>query len=154
MSNARFYAAVAIAGVALALAIRANVRGGSASPGSGSACIDEVARTRTEELTRAIAQRDQVIAQLSRAAMVASVPGGASASQGSPPAPPPALPGSSAIRRYAHLETSNPAVTVVQKDDGTYDIRTTDPALVGQTIIVTAVTATGEEDKMMIKIPE
>ena len=151
MSNARFYAAVAIAGVALALAIRANVRDGSASPGVGSACVDEVARARTEELTRAVAQRDQVIAQLTRAA-TAPVPVGSS--QLPAPSPPPALPGSSAIRRYAHLETSNPAVTVVQKDDGTYDIRTTDPALVGQTIIVTAVTATGEEDKMMIRIPE
>jgi hypothetical protein len=42
---------------------------------------------------------------------------------------------------------------VTQKDDGTYDIRTTDPALSGTTMQITAVTATGDEDTLFIRIP-
>ena len=47
----------------------------------------------------------------------------------------------------------NPAVTVTQKADGTYDIRTTDPKLSGTSMVIKAVTSSGEEDTLVIQVP-
>jgi hypothetical protein len=161
--NMKLNAALVIAGAALALSIYATVR---APDGAGPhACIDREARDQTDKLRKALAERDALIARLTRAATgpagtpaaaaaAADMPAGsrlppspssASGSSSSPPRPGP--------KRFTHFEVPNPAVTVMQKDDGTYEIRTTDPALSGTTMQITAVTATGDEDTLFIRIP-
>jgi hypothetical protein len=47
----------------------------------------------------------------------------------------------------------NPAVTVTQKPNGTYDIRTTDPKLSGTSLAIKAVTSSGDEDTLVIQVP-
>jgi len=148
--NWKGYAAPAIACVALAVSIYAAVRGrGEAPPATGpNACVDQEARDQTDKLRRLLAERDARLDRLARAA-------GAPSSSPTPAEPSPASsttpdPGP---RRYTHFESPNPAVTVTQKEDGTYDIRTTDPALSGSILQITAVTGSGEEDKLFIRIP-
>lgn len=149
-NNPKVHAALAIACIALALAIYTVVRGPSDAKATGSnACIDREARDQTDKLRRALAERDALVAQLARAA---NAPGSTSTavepSQRPSPLPDP-IP-----RRYARFETPNPAVSVTQKDDGTYDIRTTDPTLAGSVMQITAVTQSGDEDKLLIRIPQ
>ncbi|MGH2901763.1 MAG: hypothetical protein ACRDMZ_24020 [Solirubrobacteraceae bacterium] len=47
----------------------------------------------------------------------------------------------------------NPAVTVTQKPNGTYDIRTTDRKLSGTSLAIKAVTASGDQDTLIIQVP-
>jgi hypothetical protein len=131
--------------------------------GAGAhACIDREAREQTDKLRKALADRDALIARLTRAATApAGVPGVAAAQAAGdmpagsrlPPPPSSASPPRRGPKRFTHFEVPNPAVTVTQKDDGTYEIRTTDPALSGTTMQVTAVTATGDEDTLFIRVP-
>ena len=157
--NTKLNAALVIAGAALALSIYTEVRavhgpGGEAS--GAHACVDREARDRADRLVKMLAQRDALVTQLARAASApASGPAGASGEPptndgASPRRPPPAHP---QPKRYTHFEVPNPAVTVTQKDDATYDIRTTDPKLSGTTMQITAVTQSGEEDTLFIRIP-
>jgi hypothetical protein len=146
----KVYAALAIACLALALSIHTAVRGRSEGKPTGpSACIDQEARDQTDQLRRAVVQRDALVAQLARAA---NAPAGTPTAP--EPSPRPAPPSEPGPRRYAHFEVSNPAVSVTQKDDGSYDIHTTDPSLAGSVLQVTAVTQSGEEDKLLIRIPQ
>ena len=147
--NPKLYAALVIACLALALSIHTAVRGLSeARPTGGSACIDQEARGQLDQLRRALLQRDAVVTQLARGANAGANPSGAAE-----PPPQPVAPPEQGPRRYVHFEIPNPAVSVTQKDDGTYDIRTTDPALAGSILQVTAVTASGQEDKILMRIP-
>jgi len=147
--NPKLYAALVIACLALALSIHTALRGPSeAKPTGASACIDQEARGQLDQLRRAVVERDAVVAQLARAG---NAPG--SASTAAEPSPPRATPPEPGPRRYVHFEIPNPAVSVTQKDDGTYDIRTTDPALAGSIIQVTAVSPSGQEDKLLMRIP-
>jgi hypothetical protein len=147
--NLKVYAALAIACLALALSIHTAVRGpGDAKATGSNACVDREARDQMDKLSRALAERD---ARLARLARTASSPGGDPATAGSQQPPAPREPGP---RRYVHFEIPNPAVSVRQKDDGTYDIRTTDPSLAGSVLQITAVTKSGDEDKLFIRIPQ
>jgi len=146
-SNRMGYAALAIAGIALALSIGTAIRGPGAAAG-GADCTDRAARAELEQLRRALVERDAVVARLARGA---SGPAAVAAGAGPGKQPPP--PADPAPRRYSQFETGNPAVSVTQSADGSYDIRTTDPALVGTTLQVTAVSASGEEEKVFIRIP-
>ena len=153
--NMKLNAALAIAGAALALSIYSAVR--VPDDAGAHACIDREARDQTDKLRKALAERDALIARLTRAA---SAPAGspAAAAAGDTPAGsrlPPPSPSSPrrGPKRYTDFQVPNPAVTVTQKDDGTYDIRTTDPALSGTTMQITAVTASGDEDTLFIRIP-
>ena len=145
----KVYAALAIACLALAVSIYTAVRGRGEAPETGpKVCIDQEARDQTDKLRRLLAERDARLDRLARAA-------GAPSSSPTPAEPSPASsttpdPGP---RRYTHFESPNPAVTVTQKEDGTYDIRTTDPGLAGSVLQITAVTGSGEEDKLFIRIP-
>jgi hypothetical protein len=148
-NNPKVVAALAIACIALALSIHTAVRGPSEANGTGSsACIDQEARNQVDRLRGALAERDALIARLARAA---NAPGAVPTTAG--PSPPLAGPPDPGPRRYVHFEIPNPAVSVTQKDDGTYDIRTSDPTLAGQVVQITAVTQSGEEDKLLIRIP-
>jgi hypothetical protein len=146
--NPKVYAALGIASLALALSIYTAVRGRSeaSAPGS-SACVDPDARAQVEKLRRALVERDARLAQLARATNV----------PGPDPAPveaaQPAAPADPESRRYTRFEIPNPAVTVTPKDDGTFDIRTTDPALAGTVMQITAYTQSGDEQKVLIRIP-
>jgi hypothetical protein len=42
---------------------------------------------------------------------------------------------------------------VTQKDDGTFDIRSTDPSLAGSVLTVTAIGESGAADKVLIRVP-
>lgn len=140
-SSWKGYTALGIACVALALAIHAELRRTAAAPSAG-ACIDQAARDQVSQLRRAIADRDALLARLSPAA---PAPGAAPSAE-----PPPADPGP---RRYVRFEVPNPAVSVTQKEDGTFDIRSTDPSLAGSVLTVTAVSESGAADKMFIRVP-
>lgn len=149
-SNPKVHAALAIACVALALSVYTAVRGSSDAPAGGK-CVDQEARDQAAKLRQTLAERDAVLTRLVRGAAAS----GASATAAAPSAPPPpAAPPESGPRRYVHFEIPNPAVSVTQKDDGTYDIRTTDPALAGSVLQITAVTPSGDEDKLLIRIPQ
>lgn len=149
--NRKLHAALGIAGLALALSIYTAVRGRSEDrPAGARACVDQEARDQLDRLRRALAARDALIARLSRATNAPGGGGGAIE-----PAPPrPVAPPDPAPRRYTHFEIPNPAVRVTQQEDGTYDIRTTDPSLAGSILEITAITPSGEEDKIFIRIPE
>ena len=149
-NNPKVHAALVIACVALAVAVYAVVRRSSdARP--GGACVDQEARDQTARLRQAVAERDAVVTRLVRGAAAQ----GASSTAAAPPSPsPPAPPPEPGPRRYTHFEIPNPAVSVTQKDDGTYDIHTTDPALAGSVMQITAVTPSGDEDKLLIRIPQ
>ena len=150
--NTKLNAALVIAGVALALSIYTVVRGQGDASGGTHACVDRDARDQTDKLRKLLAERDALVTRLARAASAPATassgePAKAGASQSSSPPP------DRGPRRYTHFEAGNPAVTVTQKDDGTYDIRTTDPKLSGTTLQITAVTASGEEDTLFVRIP-
>jgi len=148
-NNSKVHAALVIACIALALSMYAVVRGPSdATTAGANACIDQEARAQTDKLRRALVDRDALVARLARAV---NAPGGSTAGEPAQRLPAPPDPGP---RRFTHFETSNPAVSVTQKDDGTYDIRTTDPSLAGSVMQITAVTESGQEEKLMIRIPQ
>lgn len=148
-SNPKVHAALGIACLALALAIYAVIRGPSSAQATGAnACVDQEARDQADQLRRALADRDAYIARLARAV---NATGGAAAAGEPPQRVAPPDPGA---RRFTHFETANPAVTVTQKADGSYDIRTTDPSLAGTTMQITAITDSGEAEKVMIRIPQ
>lgn len=148
-NNPKVLAALAIACIALALSVyTAARRPRDAEPGK---CVDQEARDQMARLRQALAERDAVVTRLVRSAAAASP--STAVAEPLPPSPP-ATPPEPGPRRYAHFEIPNPAVSVTQKDDGTYDIRTTDPALAGSVMQITAVTPSGEEDKFLIRIPQ
>ena len=161
--NGKLNAVLAIAAIALALSIYTAIRGAARGPdgatSAGHACVDREARDQTDKLRKMLIERDALVTRLARAADSASGPSttdapGQPAKPGpSQPSSPPASPPNRGPRRYTHFEVPNPAVTVTQKDNGTYDIRTTDPKLSGTTLRITAVTATGDEDTLFIRIP-
>ncbi len=139
--------ALAIAAGALALAAYATVRRGA--PATPAACVDRDARAELATLRQAVAQRDAMIARMGRAVSAAAA--GAAPVDEPPsvePAPPPAGP-----PRYVRIDVPNPAVTVTQKDDGSFDIRSADPALAGQVLTITATTAAGAEETYYIRVP-
>jgi hypothetical protein len=145
----KVHAALVIACIALALSMYAVVRGPSEATAGANACVDHEARAQTQGLRRALADRDALVARLARAVNApgtGSAAGEPSHGRAAPPDPGP--------RRFTHFETSNPAVSVTQKDDGSYDIRTTDPSLAGSVMQITAVGESGEEEKLMIRIPQ
>jgi hypothetical protein len=149
-NNPRGYAALGIACIALALSIYTAVRG-SGDDRAGGKCVDQEARDQAARLRQTLADRDAVVARLARTVTAQGGGPAAAALAAAAPATPPPDPGP---RRYTHFEIPNPAVSVTQKDDGTYDIRTTDPALAGSVMQVTAVTSSGDEDKLLIRIPQ
>ncbi len=144
-------AALTVAGIALALSIYSTVRPSSQSKAAGPAvCIDQEARGQLDQLRRAVAQRDAVIARLTATATMPSL----DPTRGEPlPTPPPSPAADPGPRRYARFEIPNPAVSVTQKADGLLDIHTTDPALSGSILTIVAVTESGDEDKFLIRIP-
>jgi hypothetical protein len=117
--------------------------------GAVSACVDEDARRDLAMLTRTVAERR------------ASEP-----KPGTPAPPPPiATPGTTSTpgaatstpdaspRRYQSIKSPNPALSVAQKDDGSYEIKTTDPALSGSVVVVTGVRPSGEEETLFVRVP-
>jgi hypothetical protein len=159
--NVKVYAPLAIAGLALAISIVTAVRGAGGAPAGGSgACVDPEAREQLEKLRRALAERDVLLARLARAPGGSGGSGGAggaaSGEAGSGgEAPQPGAAGSdAAARRFVRFVIPNPAVSVTQKEDGSYEIRTTDPSLVGSVLQVTGVTQSGEEQTLLIRIPQ
>ena len=140
------YAALALACAALALGIHAELRGAPA-PAPG-ACVDQTARDQVAQLRRALAER---AADLARLPPSAPEPGAA------PPAEPARSPDPASTdpgpRRYVRFEIPNPAVRVTQKDDGTLDVRSSDPGLAGSILTVTAISESGAEDKVLIRVP-
>jgi hypothetical protein len=154
--NMKLNAVLVIAGAALALSIYTALRAPDAA--GAHACIDREARAQNDKLRKALADRDALVARLARAASAPAGSPAAAAAAADMPAGSRLPPASSSQprrgpKRYTRFEVPDPAVTVTQKDDGTYDIRTTDPALSGTTMQITAVTATGDEDTLSIRIP-
>jgi hypothetical protein len=151
-----------VAGLALALSIYAVARGPRDGTGSHpEACVDPQARDQLAELRRELAARDALIGRMARAASPpaaptsaaeagANVAGAPALSDAASPEAPPEI----ARRRYARFETANPAVSVTQNADGGYEIRNTDPALAGSVMQVTAVSPSGEQTKVLIRIPQ
>jgi hypothetical protein len=161
--SSKLSAALVVACAALALSAYSALRGSGAT-GDGRACVDQQARDQTERLRRALTERDAVIARLTRqpngtaggqATEAAAAPSPSSASSPSSPSSPsaPQSPSPPQPRFYAHFEVPNPAVTVTQKANGTYDIRTTDPKLSGTSMAIKAVTSSGDEDTLFIQVP-
>jgi len=148
-NSPKLVVALVLAGLALAVSVHTALRGPAAPAASDRMCIDQEARDRTDRLSRALAERDALVARLARAA---SAPVPPADTVESPPAP--AAPPEPGRRRYARFETPNPAVSVTQNADGSYEIRTTDPALAGSVMQITAVTASGAQDKVFIRVPQ
>ena len=151
----KVHAALGAACLALALSGYTAIRGPLGAKADGAkACVDPEARAQVDRLRRALAEREALIARLSRATGV-SDPGATPVGSAQRPAPPATSatpdPGP---RRFVHFQIPNPAVSVTQKEDGTYEIRTTDPSLAGTVIEVTGVTQSGEEEKLFVRIPE
>jgi len=155
-TSSRFVVVSAIACVAVGLVVAA-VAGrtrGAASIAPG-ACVDGAARDQITELRRVVMEQAARTTQLARVAERLPTPATAAA-----PAPRQAAPRQAAPapdlgpRRYARFEASSDALRVEQRPDGTYDVRTTDPALAGSLARVVAVTASGDEDELIVRIPE
>jgi hypothetical protein len=152
-NNPKIYAALAMGGLALALSIHTAVRGrADAKPTGSSACIDQEARGQADKLGRALVERDAVIARLERVVNASRSGPGAIEPPSPLSSPPPSKPATSGIRRYSRFEIPNPAVSITQKDDGAFDIQTSDPSLVGSVIQVTAVTQSGDADEILFRI--
>jgi hypothetical protein len=116
-----------------------------------SACVDADARAAVERLRREVALNEA--AQRVSALPPGVLPPGA---PGAPPAAPLAAEGRVPVgefRRYARIETSNPNVTVAQRQDGSYDVKTSDPSLAGTVLPVKAISSDGYEDTILIRIP-
>jgi hypothetical protein len=145
-------AALVLAGYAV---YTARASGGASA--NGGACVDQNAREQVALLRRALVERDALVAQLARAAHVpAAVPSPTEAPTEPPSEAPPRPEVALDVRRrrYARFDSPNPAVSVTQNADGSYEIRTTDPALAGTILQVTAVTPSGDEDKVFIRVPQ
>jgi hypothetical protein len=138
------YAALAIACAALALGIHAELRGAPAPAPAPAACVDQAARDQVAQLRRAVAERDAALARL---------PPSGPAPGAAPAEPAPAASTDPGPRRYVRFDVPNPAVRVTQKDDGTLDIHSTDPALAGSVLTVTAISESGAEDRVLIRVP-
>jgi hypothetical protein len=154
-SHRMVHAALVIACLALALAGYAVLRGGRDAQPDAGAFVDAQARQQIAALRLALAERDMLVAQLARGANASTPPGAVEPAQPAEPDEPeqserPAAP---ARREFTRFVTPNPAVTVTQKPDGTYDVRSTDPALAGSIMQVTAIGPSGEETQMLIRIP-
>lgn len=155
--NVKVYAPLAIAGLALAISIVTAVRGAGGAPAGGSgACVDPEAREQLDKLRRALAERDVLLARLARAPGAPGASGGGAsgeAGSGGETPQPRAAPSDPASSRFVRFVVPNPAVSVTQKEDGSYDIRTTDRSLVGSVLQVTGITQSGEEQTLLIRIP-
>lgn len=149
MSRAVAYAALAIAGGALALSIHTAVRGrgGAGERPAATVCVDADARAELAQLRRAAAVRD------ARTRVAAGAPSAPPVDDVGQPVEPAPAPGEAGPRRYVRFEIPNPAVTVTQADDGVIQVHTSDPALTGSVLTVGAITADGERDEMMIRVP-
>ena len=149
------HAALVLACLALALSIYVALRAPGAAP--AGPCVDPEARAQVDQLRRALAERDALVARLASrvdaAAGIGPAAGAGPAAEPSSPSPPSEPAPGAAPRRYARFESPNHAVSVTQKPDGSYDIRTTDPALAGSILQITAITESGEQDKVLIRIP-
>ena len=153
MSRAVAYAALVVAGGALALSIHTAVRdrGDAAGTPTGGVCVDADARAELAQLRRVAAIRDARV----RVAAAAAGAAGAAAAGGSDgdaveATAPTVAPGP---RRYTRFEIPEPAVTVTQGADGAIEIHTRDPALSGRVLTIHAITDGGERDEMMIRVP-
>jgi hypothetical protein len=150
----KVYAALVIACAGLTLSIHTALREPVATTAPGAAYVEQRSRDQIEQLRRALAERDAMIARLARPPVgLGSSPPGADV----PPVAPAQQPSASrdlGPQRFAHFNVPNPAVSVTQKADGLYDIRTTDPALAGTVIQVSAVTESGEEVSLLLRIPQ
>jgi hypothetical protein len=154
--NLKLYAALGIACLALALSVHTALRGsrGATAPGS-AACVDPEARAQTALLRQALAERAAGLGRLGRTASAPDIAPSAPDTAPSTVEPAPRRePSEPRRRQYARFETRNPAVSVTQQVDGSYEIRTTDPSLAGSVMEVTAVTSSGEEDKVFIRVPQ
>ena len=150
----RIFAALAMGGIAHALSVHTAARARTdASTMGANACVDQEARGQVVKLPRAVAERDAAIARLARA-MNAPGSGPATIDPAASPSTVPATTTDSGPRRYVRFELPNPAVTITQKEDGTADVRTTDPSLAGSIIKVTAITTAGDRDEMLVRIPQ
>jgi hypothetical protein len=154
--NTKLNAALVIAAAALAVSIYTAVRGPTDAASATHVCVDRDARDQADSLRKMLVERDALVTRLARAASAPpSAPTSGPAAEpatrdAASPRPPAARP---QPKRYTHFEIPNPAVTVTQKADATYDIRTTDPKLSGTTMKITAVTQSGDEDTLYIRIP-
>ncbi|HEY0987462.1 MAG TPA: hypothetical protein VGD80_10440 [Kofleriaceae bacterium] len=155
--NTKLNAALVIAAAALAVSIYTAVRGPADAASATHVCVDRGARDQADSLRKMLVERDALVTRLARTAGAPpSVPTAESA-KADPPSdgasPRPSQSARPQPKRYTHFEVPNPAVTVTQKADATYDIRTTDPRLSGTIMTITAVTQSGEEDTLYIRIP-
>jgi hypothetical protein len=149
--NTKLNAALVIAAAALAVSIYTAVRGPADAASAAHVCVDRDARDQADKLRKMLVERDALVTRLARAA--SAPPTGPGSEPARPAASQPSPPPDRKPRLYTHFEVPNPAVTVTQKDDGTYDIRSTDPKLSGTTLQITAVTPSGEEDTLFIRVP-
>ena len=155
-SKREVYAALAMSVVALAVGVAALARGRSAAP-TASSCVDAQARATLDQLRREVAAADaRALSRLGPTSPPTPTPVPAAPSADAPAstANAAAAPASTgAIRRYARIEAADPAVTVVQLEDGTYDIKTKDPSLAGSVVVARATTPDGRVDQLMIHVP-
>lgn len=148
------YAPVAISIAALGVALFASNRG--PSPGEAAsnpqpvasitACVDADARQELAQLRARLEAREKVPAPRPLEATAIATPTALPGPTGKP------KPGDG-IRRYTRFEGVDPRVTIVQKDDGIFDIKTRDPSLSGTIMSIIAVGDDGVGDQMMIRIP-
>jgi hypothetical protein len=154
-SKKGLYAVGAIACAALVTSVAGLVRGRSspaqaAAPASASACVDAEARASLERVWGAMGQRE---AAQAKGPVGSLLPG----------APPPWGADSSAVpqrkphkgpMRFVSFKVPNPALTVVQREDGVIDAKTTDPTLAGTIVQVTATDIDGRELPLLVKVPQ
>jgi hypothetical protein len=153
-SKKGIYAVGVVASAALAVSVASFVRDHRPPPApaatAASACADPDARAAVEQLRREVALLTAALATRSAPSappggMGGTPPGGGGAPRSNVPV--------GEFRRYAHMETSNPAVTVVQKEDGIYDVKTTDPTLAGTVVLATATGRDGVVDQIWVRVP-
>jgi hypothetical protein len=157
-SKVEVYAALGVSVVALAVGATALVQGRGAPPPPVAACVDKEARATLDQVRRELTAADA--RAMSRLAMPPPFPSppvpDATHAEAAPSAQAAAAPAASdngGIRRYKHIETANPAVSVVQREDGNYDIKTTDPSLAGSVVVGRATMADGHVDQLFFHVP-
>jgi hypothetical protein len=156
------YAVGAIACAALVVSVVALVRGrrepapivASGGPcACASACAEvEEARASVERMSRAMALREAAQAKLRPSSPPPGMPPDA-VPDGPPPRSTPS-PDAGRWLRYTSFKVSNPAITIAQKEEnGLLDVKTSDPALAGSIVSVTATTTDGDEIQLSVRVP-
>ena len=145
------YVVGAIACAALALSVRASFSAPKTAPAPATptaSCVDPEARALAESVQRTL------IAQSMNPARVAVAAPGASSGSAAAAAPTrdPSIT-DAGWRKYVRFEVANPSVKVTQRDDGVFDVKTTDPALRGSVVSMQAFTKTGESDQIFVRVP-